>query len=66
MAVYCAHMTLPPPPIKKCPVCTTPLAVDRVVLRRGDDVWEFDTEECKERFLIEPLKYEPGEDEEDD
>lgn len=59
-------MTLPPPKIQKCPVCQTPLGADVVALRRGDDVWEFDTEACKERFQIEPLKYEPGEDEEDD
>ncbi len=59
-------MTLPPPPIKKCPVCAAPIDGNPVVLRRGDDVWEFDTEACMELFKIEPLKYESAEDEEDD
>lgn len=52
-------------PTKKCPVCATPLTGDPVVLKRGDDVWEFDTEDCKERFQLEPTRYEPADEEED-
>ncbi|MCR4312427.1 MAG: hypothetical protein NUV56_04040, partial [Candidatus Uhrbacteria bacterium] len=62
----CAPMTVTPPPLKKCPVCAMPIDGKPVVLRRGDDVWEFCTEACMELFKIEPLKYESAEDEEDD
>lgn len=54
--------------MRKCPVCgmalDAPGAVP-VTLRRGDDVWEFCSEACKERFAVDPQKFEvPEEDEE--
>lgn len=54
-----------PPPLRKCAVCRIPLEGDAAVLRRGDDVWEFCCEDHKERFMVDPQKYElPEEDEE--
>ncbi len=40
--------------------------VTPVVLVRGDDQWEFCSEECKELFLEDPARYEAPSTEEEE
>ncbi len=54
-----------PPPLRKCAVCRIPLGGDAAVLRRGDDVLEFCSEDHKERYLVDPEKSEPPEEDEE-
>lgn len=54
--------------MKKCPVCRMPVDdLERTVtMKRGDDSWEFCSDDCASAFLAEPLKFEnTSEDEEE-
>lgn len=54
--------------MKKCPVCR--MSVDElpqtVTLVRGDDQWEFCSEDCRDAYVADPARYESTNEDEDE